>query len=325
MAFHLLEQTGPVSQESHLHAVLGASGSIGGGIIAELTARGIASRPVARTCRPGWFQADLTDPDQTLRALEGATHAHLCAGLPYSTETWRTDWPRIMENVIRASERSQTKLVFIDNVYMYGPPPLRRPITEDHPQNPVSDKGRIRKVVAEALLASHSEGRIQALILRAPDFYGPGATNSLLYLMVLQKVLQRKRPMWIGNPDRIHSFGHVIDISRAAVLLALDSGSYGQVWHSPTSKETVTARRLIGMIADRLGRPARFSKLGHLSLSAIGAIVPMVREVKEMAYQYFSDYEFSSEKFDRRYPSFKVTSYETGIAQMVDSFRSETR
>jgi len=226
-----------------------------------------------------------------------------------------------MDNVIRGAERHGTRVVFLDNIYMYGPPPLRKPIEEDHPQEPGSQKGQVRKAIAAKLLDAHKDGKIQALIARAPDFYGPAATNSMLYQTMIAKMLKGQKAMWIGDPDRLHSFGHVTDIAKAMVLLALDTGAYGQVWHTPTSGEGVTARELHRMIAKQLGKPAKLMKMGRTPLSLIAMFVPIVRELKEMSYQYFSSYSFSSTKFERRFPSFKITPYETGIAQMVDSFR----
>ena len=42
-----------------------------------------------------------------------------------------------------------------------------------------------------------------------------------------------------------------------------------------------------------------------------------MKELKEMMYQYNDDYIFKSEKFAKRFPDFKVTSYDDGVKQTV--------
>jgi nucleoside-diphosphate-sugar epimerase len=301
--------------------VLGASGAIGLGVLDELKRQGISCQGAARTKREGWIQTDLLDTKQTSDACKGATHIYLCAGLAYSTPIWQRDWPRIMGNVIAAAEATQAKIIFVDNIYMYGPPPLRQPITEDHPQEPTSQKGKVRKEIAAQLLKAHKDGKAQALIARSPDFYGPGATNSLLYIQMLANMLKGKKAQWIGDPNLAHTFGYVEDISRAMVTLALDDEAYGQTWHTPTSREPATASSLQSAFARELGTKPGLTVLPMWMIGLLKHVVPILGEVQEMTYQYTSPYIFSSEKFDTRYPAFAVTPYQEGIAKMVAAFR----
>ncbi len=54
-------------------------------------------------------------------------------------------------------------------------------VSEAHPRDPHTFKGRKRKEQAEdLLLEADKQGRIEATILRVPDFMGPGAEKSLL-------------------------------------------------------------------------------------------------------------------------------------------------
>lgn len=305
-----------------LHVVLGANGAIGLNVCFELHRRQIPSRTVARTPHPNYKQADITDARQTLHACEGASHIHLCAGLQYNLEVWRRDWPRIMDNVIAAAEANNARVIFIDNMYMYGPAPLQVPITEEHPQEPPSKKGAVRKQIAASLLDAHRSGRVKALIARAPDFYGSGASNSLIYQLLLSKMLAGQRPSWLGDPNLRHSFGHVGDIARAMVTLALDDEAYGQVWHTPTPREAITITQIHAMLAAELSASSSIRVIPRWTLRALKWFVPILREIEEMAYQCDSDYVFSSAKFEARYPDFTITPYEEGIRQMVASFRA---
>ena len=59
-------------------------------------------------------------------------------------------WPRIMTNTIEACKRAGAKLIFFDNVYMYGK--VSGPMTEETPFNPCSKKGEIRAKIATTLI-----------------------------------------------------------------------------------------------------------------------------------------------------------------------------
>src|SRR6266404_947291 len=105
--------------------ILGAGGAIGSELIKELSARSEPIRLVSRNPKlvPGAAEAvaaDLSNLDDTLKAVSGSSVAFLVAGLKYDVKAWRELWPRIMHNAIEAGKRSNTKLVFFDNVYMYG-------------------------------------------------------------------------------------------------------------------------------------------------------------------------------------------------------------
>ena len=44
----------------------------------------------------------------------------LLVGLRYDITVWRALWPRIIRSPIEAAKRANSRLVFFDNVYMYG-------------------------------------------------------------------------------------------------------------------------------------------------------------------------------------------------------------
>ena len=303
------------------HVVLGANGVIGQGILAELNSRGIACKGAGRSQAKDWIRVDLTDPAATKAALKSATHCYLTAGLTYSAEVWKRDWPKIMRNVIDAASATNVKVGFFDNIYMYGPPPLQNPITEEHPQHPTSKKGAVRKELAEMLMHAHRDNKVKAFIGRAPDFYGPGATNSPVYIMILEKLLQGKKAQWVGNANVKHSFIHVRDAAKAMVELALDDGAYGEVWHLPTVSPALSVAEVHYLMAELTNSKGKLSTIPKPLLGLLKLFVPILGEVGEVAYQYYSDYNFSSAKFQKRYPDFPITPYVEGIKEMVHFFK----
>ena len=156
--------------------ILGAGGAIGSELVKEFTARNEPLRLVSRNPKlvPGAAEAvpaDLSNLDDTVRAVTGSRIAFLLVGLKYDITEWRALWPRIMRNAIEAAKRANARLVFFDNVYMYGK--VEGVMTEQTPFRPCSKKGEIRSQIATMLLNEMKRGNLTALIARSADFYGP--------------------------------------------------------------------------------------------------------------------------------------------------------
>ena len=78
----------------------------------------------------------------SVEAVRGSEVVYLTVGLANKTEVWQVQWPRIMTNVIEACREHAAKLVFFDNVYLYGK--VDGWMTEETPPNPCSKKGAVR-------------------------------------------------------------------------------------------------------------------------------------------------------------------------------------
>src|SRR3977135_4230728 len=170
--------------------ILGAGRAIGRELVKELTARNEPIRLVSRNPKlvPGVAEAvaaDLSNFDDTLKAVSGSRVAFLVVGLKYDLKVWRELWPRIMRNAIEACKRSNARLVFFDNVYMYGK--VDAAMTEDTPFHPCSKKGEIRAEIATTLLNEIKAGNLTALIARAADFHGPRVQTALTNVLVFEK------------------------------------------------------------------------------------------------------------------------------------------
>lgn len=141
--------------------ILGAGGAIGNELVKLLAASNLPFRLVGRNLRATLgatetVAADLADKDQTIRAVAGSKVVHLLVGLKYDYNVWREMWPRVMDNTIEACKRASAKLVFFDNVYMYGK--VGGPMTEETPFNPCSKKGEIRAKIATTLINEWKSG-----------------------------------------------------------------------------------------------------------------------------------------------------------------------
>lgn len=302
--------------------ILGAGGAIGTPLAKELRGYTDKIRLVSRHPQPvnatdELFPADLSVATQVNEAVKDSDVVYLTVGFKYSRKVWRVRWPRLMRAVINACTTHQAKLVFFDNVYMYDPDHLGR-MSETTPVRPTSQKGRTRAVVAQMLMKHVEQGNLTALIARSADIYGP--RNSMLVEMVYKRLARRKRALWIANIDKTYTPTFTSDAARATAMLGNTPDAYNQVWHLPTDRTPLSVRKWIEMFAENLGVDSKVTVLPTWSLSVLGLFMPIMREIKELSYQYDRDYIFDSRKFEQR---FKVTptAPDKGVRWIVDQVK----
>ena len=301
-----------------MHTILGAGGPVANALTGLLLQHGevvrlVSRKPVTKFTGAAWVKADLTNRPEVLRAVEGTTVIYMCAGLKYDKKVWAAEWPQIMQNLIDAVRRTGARLIFFDNVYMYGK--VEGAMREDTPYHPSSVKGKIRAAVAEGIMREIKEGTIRGAIARAADFYGSESMNSFFDSMVLAKYAKKEKAAWLGDPFTKHSFTYVPDAGRALFLLGQTESSDGQVWHVPTAPSK-TGNQFIQLAATVFETAPRYQKVNKLLLQAIGLFNPLIGETAEMYYQYRYDYIFDSSKFEKAF-SVKPTSYEEGFKELA--------
>jgi nucleoside-diphosphate-sugar epimerase len=302
--------------------ILGAGGPIADELARILLATNTRVRLVSRSPRPignvEILPADISDPDQAIRAIAGSSTVHLLVGLKYDLRVWQDLWPRIMANTIEACKRANARLVFFDNVYMYGK--VSGPMTEDTPYAPTSRKGEIRARIATTLMDEIHSGRLTALIARAADFYGPRNKHSVPNILVFEPLSAGSTPSWLVNPDVPHSFTFIPDAARGLAMLTATESAWNQVWHLPTAPAPLTGRQFIELAAREFNRPPKFRVLSRPILKLVGLFNPDIRESYEMLYQSDFPYLFDSTKFARAF-NFPGTAYPEAIRLAAASYK----
>ena len=306
-----------------MQTILGANGTIGRYVAKALpkytdNIRLISHHPQKVNPDDELVVADLLNSGQLSEAVKGSEVVYLTAGIEYKTKQWQIQWEMIMRNTIHACKMTGAKLVFFDNVYPYGK--VDGWMTEETPVNPNSKKGKIRARVDEMLMYDIKKGKLQAIIARAADFYGPDTPNSFLNNMVVQNLLKGKKAVWLMDDSKKHSFTYTPDAGEATALLGNTESAYNQVWHLPADKNVLTGKELIELAAKTCGADPRYSVLTKGQLKMAGWFNSIVKETLELLYQFDSDYLFDSSKFDKAF-DFKKTTYEEGIEATVKSLR----
>lgn len=301
--------------------ILGSGGAIGKELAKALPAftseiRLVSRKPEKVNPTDELFPADILDISQLEKAIKGSSIVYLTIGLPYNLKIWKKEWPKLMANVIKICAAEKCKLVFFDNIYMYDANSLNG-MDENTPINPPSEKGKVRAEVARYVMEAIETGRIEALIARSADFYGPSVSNtSMLTEIVFKPFSKGKKANWIGSAKYKHSFTFTADAGKATALLGNTEDAYGQVWHLPTAAFPPTGKEFIELIAKEMGVEPKFQVAPKFLVRGMGIFMSIMREMVEMTYQYDRDYVFDSSKFEKRF-DLHPTSYTEGIREIV--------
>lgn len=269
------------------------------------------------------FPADLMDAEATARAVEGSEIVYLTVGVPLPSELWERKFPTMMANTIAACQKHGSKLVFFDNTYMY--PRTATPQTEDTPFEPVGRKSIVRARIATMLLKEMEAGTIDAVICRAPEFYGPDKTQSLSNTAVFTRIRQGKRPLVPLNAHAKRSLIWTPDASRAMALIGNIPDAYGQTWHLPIDDRRLSYRQMIDIASEVTGRRIGYTTVPRWVFRVGGMLNLAVREAEELLPRYRQDNIFDSSKFAARFPDFAITSHREGISLIVTGEIAEHR
>jgi len=302
-----------------MQTILGANGIIATETAKELTRFTKNIRLVSRHPRKvnesdEIFSADLLNQQEVLEAVKGSEIVYLVAGVTYQKKIWQEQWPVIMNNVVTACKKHNAKLVFFDNIYMYGR--VNGMMTEELPYRPCSIKGKVRAGIANLILEEIKKGTLTAMIVRAPEFYGPGKTQSVVNAMVFDAINKGKKPMWLLNDSFKRTWIYTPDAGKATALLGNTPAAYNQTWHLPVNSEFPTGKEFFSLISSVYGKEIKYSVLSKWMLKIASLFIPDVRELMEMLYQFEQDYLFDSSKFRKKFPDFTITTYLEGIREI---------
>jgi nucleoside-diphosphate-sugar epimerase len=242
------------------------------------------------------FAADAANPEQARAACAGASVVYHAVNVPYPA--WPAALPPVMDGLIAAAGAADATLVYVDNLYAYGP--VDRPMTEDLPMAATTKKGSLRARLAETLLAAHHAGQVRAVIGRGSDYFGPGVVNSVAGDRLFPAILQGKKAMWVGSLDQPHSLTFIDDYARVLVTLGAREEAWGQLWHAPPA-EPLTGRQFLTLACAEAGQTPRIGAYPSLVIRLAGLVDPLLRELNELAYEFEQPFILDGAKFQQRF------------------------
>ncbi len=308
-------------------AIFGAGGAIGMSVAAELEVRGIPFRVVGRSRarlesafgslpHAEIFDADAGDLRAAGAAARGADTIFYCVGLPYPSHHLH---PALMRTTLEAAAAvGVERIVLVSSVYAYGVPRTAR-VAETHPREPETRKGRFRKEQEDLVLRAHESGKIKGLIVRLPDFFGPGASQALANL-IFEGALTNKTANWIGPVNTEHEFIFVPDTWPVIVELASRDDCYGGAWNfgGPGAINTLD---FITRVYRAAGLAPKYRTAGRGILKLLGWFNPLMRELPEMVYLQETPVILDDSKLLRTLGNVHKTSYDDGIRQTIEWMR----
>jgi nucleoside-diphosphate-sugar epimerase len=307
---------------SDLHVIFG-TGPLGLAVMRELSRRGRRVRMINRSSRVKFAKepqtevggANAADPAQAREVCEGAAVVYHCVGLPYPR--W-PEFPAIAAGIVEGAAAAGAKLVYGDNLYMYGAVDVA--MTEELPYAATTKKGRIRAAIARSLLDAHRAGKLRVTIGRGSDFFGPFAAGAaMMGSRVFGRALAGKAAQVVGDPDRLHTFTFIDDFGTALVTLGEREEALGSAWHVP-SPPAITTRQFVEAVYRILGKPVKMSSAPRLAIAVAGLFDVNAKELREMLYQFERDFVMDSSRFEKAL-GVQATPLDQAIKATLDWYR----
>ena len=308
-----------------MQTILGANGIIATELAKELYGKFtkdiklVSRHPKKVNSSDVLFEANLLSAKQTDEAVEGSDIVYLTAGLPNDWRKASSEWPLIMRNVIAACLKHNARLVFFDNTYMYGTADGN--LTEETAFLSTGRKGKVRGEITTLLNNAILYTDIIAMICRAPEFYGPRNTKSITNSLIFENIRHSRRLKVLLNEDTLRTLIYAPDAARAMALLGNTPDAYHQTWHLPCDSNRLTAREFIQTTTKIYGKKLRYTILREWMIRFIGLFNQDMKETVELLYRYRTDYIFDSSKFRRRFPDYKITTYQEGILEIITEIK----
>jgi nucleoside-diphosphate-sugar epimerase len=274
--------------------VLGATGGIGGEVARQLRDAGWTVRALKRGTTQAikrndgiqWIRGDALVREDVMNAAAGCS-VIVHAVNPPGYRGWSEVVLPMLDNTIAAATAQGATIVLPGTVYNYGPDAFPV-LMEDAPQRPTTRKGAIRVEMEQRLKkASHEGARV--LIVRAGDFFGPGAGNTWFSQGLVKQGRAVKTISYPGRGGIGHQWSYLPDVGRATVeLLArrdtLDAFANFHMaghWDADGKQMSDTIRRVV---VRRTGTAPRVAGFPWWLITLASPFVTTFREMGEMRY-----------------------------------------
>lgn len=320
--------------------ILGATGSIGYAVTANLLARQL---PVTILVRHRAKAQALFPNQPTLTIVEGdvqnATLLNQLAvgkdfifhGINYPYNQWFGNMDAATQKVIEAAAQSQATVIFPGNVYNFGN--VRIPIREDSLSNPCTRKGQLRVEIEAMLEQAANTGKCKVLTVRLPDFWGPNVLNEGIKPIFVNALTGKALP-WLMNADIPHQSVYTKDAAEIIVWLMLRETDLApglspekqerredayQVWNYGGT--TVPSMRAwFGEISALTRNPLKVRVYSRFLISTLGIFMPILRELKEMLYLYENTVLLDDTNVLALFPDFRPTPMKQALTETLTWF-----
>lgn len=298
--------------------VLGSNGHIGNAAMIGFRDAGWAVTGLGRTNRKPvahtqFVAGDADDVAVVRAAIEDADV--VVHGLHLRYDQWgdgRAE--KQLQVVLDAMGNSGKTLLFPGTIYNYRagdrtiPPGLR--------QSGEKPRGAIRIKLEQMLAEAAAAGRIQVIIIRAGDFFGPGNRGEWFESAMLMDQ-SKGRLYHLGDLELRHSWAYLPDLARAFAVVAEQRRTLAGFENFHFAGYWVSHGQMMAAIQSGLGQQLRVAPLAWWMLRAVGLVDPVMRDIHRMRYLWNNEMELVDPRLDAMLGAGFTTPFEAAVAATV--------
>lgn len=238
------------------------------------------------------------------------------AAIPYS-QTVEKQLP-LAENIMKAVSAAGKKIVFVDGIYAYGD--AGQIVTEDYIGHPKSKKGKIKKALTD-LIFSPAYRKTQPILLRYPDYFGPGARKSSYLGGTLISIAAGKTSFYIGPKKIKREYIYLPDAAKMSVKIASDRHAYGQIWNLPGQK--ISGKKIISISQQIANKHRPVISLNKLLIRMIGIFDKNIAEIAEMYYLTIRPVYLNGEKYKKHFGKIIKSNIKDALNTTIKSYQGK--
>lgn len=225
---------------------------------------------------------------------------------------------RQLQVVLDAMGASGKTLLFPGTIYNYraGDRTIA-PSLRQHGEQP---RGAIRIRLENMVRAAADAGRIQAIVLRAGDFFGPGNRGEWFESAMLMQA-NKGRLLHLGDLKLRHSWAYLPDLGRAFAILAERRGALAPFESYHFAGHWVSHGQMMTAIQNAMPEKLAIHPLPWWMLRAAGLINPVMRDIYRMRYLWLNEMELVDPRLDTLLGERFTTPFEEAVAATVDELR----
>lgn len=261
-------------------------------------------------------QGDADNVEDMRKAIGDSTVVVNALHLPYHQWT-QGRMEALHSRVVAAMGTDGKTMIFPGTIYNYSA--TDRVVTPDLPQHPEMPRGEIRKRSEALLEAAARRGDIQAIVVRAGDFYGPGNIGDWFDQVVLREAGKGKLAM-MGLPGIAHAWAYLPDLGSAFEKLAWHRKELAAFENFHFAGNFVTPEQMGASMIAAAPVPLRMGYFPRILFTLMGLTDPIIREVGKMGYLWSNPMELRDARLDALLGPDFGTPFDEAIAASVQPF-----
>lgn len=310
--------------------VLGPSGGIGGEMLRQLVANGWKVRALKRGLGVAsrvdggveWINGDAMQAQDVGRASEGCS-VIVHAVNPPGYRGWGQQVLPMIENTIAAAAAQGATIVLPGTVYNYGPDAF--PVLhEDALQRPLTRKGKIRVEMEKRLQEASERENVQVIVVRAGDFFGPGARNNWLSQGMIQPGHVPTEIKLPSAPGIGHQYAYLPDVAATMIALldkreqlpAFSNFHMAGYWDHDGSEFGQAIKRVVEAHG---GKPPKLKSFPWWLIRLAAPFNETLREMMEMRYLWQRAVRMENQQLRQLLGSEPHTPLETALTRTLGS------